>query len=293
MTRQSKLLAAACAAFSLILLGNAQSFAVTLTAQGNANPNANMTCNPSGGYSGVSSGSVTCSAGTSSGQASSTATPGHVGASAGAVSTGPGATMDALAIYSDLFVFHNALNPLATTTTVALNVDLAGFLSAGGPIAAASVDIRTNLNSFEIGRLVASVNTTGPAQCSSSFAVGGCSFASLSAGALTSQTIEVGLDQAVLLTMRIDVGVIVANAGSSANSNFGGSLDFPIGTAVFVLPEGVTANAPGSFVTNNIFSPPDAAGTTPVPAALPLFATGLGALGLLGWRKKKAAASAS
>jgi hypothetical protein len=28
---------------------------------------------------------------------------------------------------------------------------------------------------------------------------------------------------------------------------------------------------------------------TPVPAALPLFATGLGALGLLGWRRKRKA----
>ena len=31
------------------------------------------------------------------------------------------------------------------------------------------------------------------------------------------------------------------------------------------------------------------AATTPLPAALPLFATGLGALGLLGWRRKKKA----
>ena len=29
---------------------------------------------------------------------------------------------------------------------------------------------------------------------------------------------------------------------------------------------------------------------TPLPAALPLFATGLGALGLLGWRRKRKAA---
>ena len=29
----------------------------------------------------------------------------------------------------------------------------------------------------------------------------------------------------------------------------------------------------------------------PLPAALPLFATGLGALGLLGWRRKKKAAA--
>ena len=31
---------------------------------------------------------------------------------------------------------------------------------------------------------------------------------------------------------------------------------------------------------------------TPLPAALPLFATGLGAMGLLGWRKKRKAAAA-
>ena len=30
-------------------------------------------------------------------------------------------------------------------------------------------------------------------------------------------------------------------------------------------------------------------GTTPLPAALPLFATGLGGLGLLGWRRKRKA----
>jgi hypothetical protein len=29
--------------------------------------------------------------------------------------------------------------------------------------------------------------------------------------------------------------------------------------------------------------------TTPLPAALPLFGTGLGALGLLGWRRKRKA----
>jgi hypothetical protein len=33
--------------------------------------------------------------------------------------------------------------------------------------------------------------------------------------------------------------------------------------------------------------------TTPLPAALPLFATGLGALGLLGWRRKRKAAQAA
>jgi hypothetical protein len=33
--------------------------------------------------------------------------------------------------------------------------------------------------------------------------------------------------------------------------------------------------------------------TTPLPAALPLFASGLGALGLLGWRRKRKAQAAA
>jgi hypothetical protein len=32
---------------------------------------------------------------------------------------------------------------------------------------------------------------------------------------------------------------------------------------------------------------------TPLPAALPLFATGLGAFGLIGWRRKKKAQAAA
>jgi len=37
----------------------------------------------------------------------------------------------------------------------------------------------------------------------------------------------------------------------------------------------------------------DGTPAVPVPAALPLFATGLGMLGLLGWRRKRNAARAS
>ena len=48
-----------------------------------------------------------------------------------------------------------------------------------------------------------------------------------------------------------------------------------------------TANSGAIFETR---SPPLA---TPLPAALPLFATGLGALGLLGWRRKRKAQAAA
>jgi hypothetical protein len=44
----------------------------------------------------------------------------------------------------------------------------------------------------------------------------------------------------------------------------------------------------GNFVVFNVATTP---AITPLAAALPLFATGLGALGLLGWRRKKKAAA--
>jgi hypothetical protein len=39
------------------------------------------------------------------------------------------------------------------------------------------------------------------------------------------------------------------------------------------------------------FSAAYAVSATPLPAALPLFASGLGAMGLLGWRRKRKAAA--
>jgi hypothetical protein len=60
--------------------------------------------------------------------------------------------------------------------------------------------------------------------------------------------------------------------------------------------ESTTENPDGSFVW--VVPPPGVntydgssapVGATPLPATLPLFATGLGALGLLGWRNKRKA----
>jgi len=67
-------------------------------------------------------------------------------------------------------------------------------------------------------------------------------------------------------------------------------------TNVTIFPGGAFAITQTGDVarTNIVFNPilPLPVGTwsvatTPLPAALPLFATGLGALGLLGWRKRR------
>jgi hypothetical protein len=102
-------------------------------------------------------------------------------------------------------------------------------------------------------------------------------------------------------------------AGSAGNypaSGFPITTDFPstspdpalvwsIGTLDFSAPSPPTIRVSGMIVG---FDDPEVIGewavtlnveTTPLPAALPLFASGLGALGLLGWRRKRKAAAAA
>ena len=57
---------------------------------------------------------------------------------------------------------------------------------------------------------------------------------------------------------------------------------------VFVAPgEGATSGSSPQVDTTEIAAA--TVGATPLPAALPLFATGIGGLGLLGWRRKRKA----
>jgi hypothetical protein len=69
---------------------------------------------------------------------------------------------------------------------------------------------------------------------------------------------------------------------------------FPQGTNFNVLEETGAPQDLTAFGTSSIFGLPiqfaSDVDVVPAPAALPLFATGLGALGLLGWRRKKTAA---
>ena len=65
-------------------------------------------------------------------------------------------------------------------------------------------------------------------------------------------------------------------------------LDDPLGAGNYIIS---TFLAVGN-VTDPNFQVNFSLATTPIPAALPLFGTGLGALGLLGWRRKRKSTAA-
>jgi hypothetical protein len=61
--------------------------------------------------------------------------------------------------------------------------------------------------------------------------------------------------------------------------------------SVYELEHFVSGSADGIVLVGSANGNPATVPAVPLPAALPLFATGLGALGLIGWRRKRKAAA--
>jgi hypothetical protein len=125
-----------------------------------------------------------------------------------------------------------------------------------------------------------------------------------------------GLNKTVQFQFFNSTGTTISSVVSLANGfgNTVGNVSFPFAAFTppvdftgYVLFESVDGTLDIStaivfpFFQNHAYPDPNGFGlfadteispaATPLPAALPLFATGLGALGLIGWRRKKKAAA--
>jgi hypothetical protein len=99
-----------------------------------------------------------------------------------------------------------------------------------------------------------------------------CTF--ITHGLSLSITENISISSLTNIFIQANVNPSTSDAGSSA------SADPP--DLSLILPDGVTfTSASGVFLSQS---------ATPLPAALPLFATGLGVMGFLGWRRKRTGA---
>jgi hypothetical protein len=78
-------------------------------------------------------------------------------------------------------------------------------------------------------------------------------------------------------------------ANFNGGSLFTAEITVSGGTTVSVVNCAFCTPQPSPFLSDFASGTASPVAATPLPAGLPLFATGLGALGLLGWRRKRKA----
>jgi hypothetical protein len=84
------------------------------------------------------------------------------------------------------------------------------------------------------------------------------------------------------------LGDVISFVFATALTGSSGGFSIYTNATTYTDPPVIYYDSSGDSVSGNALGP----ASTPLPAALPLFASGLGALGLLGWRRKRKNAAA-
>jgi hypothetical protein len=274
--------------------GSASATPVETASAGVSSSNSIGGCDPLGG-SGSSGGPgpisfhIFCSDTFGAASATGSADIGHAGATAVAATfdpfsgfiSAPGAS----GLYSDTVIFH-ATDPSAYPDgiPVSLNLAFAGTLTS---TLEAGADVRAlvQINGVTVSTLHETTNNGLDTSCDSSFFGGeGCAVPVTYSNVTSQDADDVPLDTPVSLLFSVDVSA-GSQGAATAKALYGDSLDLPIGIDVFNLPEGVTANAPGSDIVNNRFLPPTT--SVPEPSTWAMLLLGFAGLGYAGFKRTR------
>jgi hypothetical protein len=148
------------------------------------------------------------------------------------------------------FVTFSADDPSVTQVPVAVNLAFSGSMNSTA-FANAGVDLSFAVPGFVSNLLFSANDSSGVTRNDFQVAEGSVS-GTLNSALLRTHTFFVPVDQPIPMTLFLSTSAGVGGSGSpeSAMSSFSNSFEFPIGSDVFVLPAGVTANA-GDWLVNN------------------------------------------
>lgn len=223
--------------------------------------------------------SVACE-GDGAGAAFAQAAIGHVGVSANAFDFGQGgyATEGRAAFTGNVTFTGQDPSAPAGFAVVALNLEFGGILNST-QFSLVEVTAASSINGIAVADTDDS-NRDGATTCTSTF-LGAIACAGVAVrGTIRTPQILVPVGVPVPITLSMRLFATAEGPGDSASGDFFNSLDFPIGTDVFTLANGVTANGADLEIVDNRFIPSVAA--IPEPATFSLLAIGLVALGRRG-----------
>lgn len=240
-------------------------------------------CSSEGGGSsaGPMSAQIVCGDNTGSGAARAFASVGHVGGTARTTESSLccNTTADADASYRDSVVFSG---PATGLIPVSINLTFAGIVNSTQE-SSAGVRAQATIGGVLAGSLVAGSHNGIFDICNSTF-LGLVCGPRFTLGPIQSATVLVAPNTPIDVFLALEALSSSFGVGTSATAEFSNSLDFAIGSDLFNLPSGYTANSASSFIVDNRFLPPTLA--VPEPNVAALFCVGLFALGAMVRRRE-------